>query len=179
MWHHSNDCRPGSRWHQRGYRSDSVPKTVEWRRRCMAGTQPPSQHGGPRTRQHKLTVGHDDVIKWKHFLRYWPFVRGIHRSPVNSPHKGQWRGALMFSLICALNKRLSKQWWCWWFETPSCPLWRHCNVNASTPKQNGRHFADNIFDSTFLNEKCCIFSGKMFPMVQVTISQYFRPRTWP
>ena len=42
----------------------------------------------------------DDVIKWKHFPRYWPFVRGIHRSPVNSPHKGQWRGALMFSLIC-------------------------------------------------------------------------------
>ena len=35
---------------------------------------------------------HDDVIKWKPFLRYWPFVRGIHRSPVNSPHKGQWRG---------------------------------------------------------------------------------------
>ena len=30
---------------------------------------------------------HDDVIKWKHFPRYWPFVRGIHRSPVNSPHK--------------------------------------------------------------------------------------------
>ena len=44
---------------------------------------------------------HDDVIKWKHFPRYWPFVRGIHRSPVNSPHKDQWRGALMFSLICA------------------------------------------------------------------------------
>ena len=43
---------------------------------------------------------HDDVIKCKHFPRYWPFVRGIHRSPVNSPHKGQWRGALIFSLIC-------------------------------------------------------------------------------
>ena len=40
---------------------------------------------------------HDDVIKLKHFRRYWPFVRGIHRSPVNSPHKGQRRGALMFS----------------------------------------------------------------------------------
>ena len=37
----------------------------------------------------------------KHFPRYWPFVQGIHRSPVSSPHKGQWRGALMFSLICA------------------------------------------------------------------------------
>ena len=39
-------------------------------------------------------------IKWKHFPRYWPFVRKIHRGPVNSPHKGQWRGAFMFSLIC-------------------------------------------------------------------------------
>ena len=39
----------------------------------------------------------DDVIKWKQFPRYWPFVRRIHRSPVNSPHKGQWLGALMFS----------------------------------------------------------------------------------
>ena len=43
---------------------------------------------------------HVDVIKLKHFPRNWPFVRGIHRSPVNPPHKGQWRGALMFSLIC-------------------------------------------------------------------------------
>ena len=46
-----------------------------------------------------LSSTHDDVIKWKHFPRNWPFVRGIHRSLVNSPHKSQWRGALMFSLI--------------------------------------------------------------------------------
>ena len=46
-------------------------------------------------------AAHDDVIKWTHFLRYWPFVRGIHRSPVNSPHKGQWCGALVFPLTCA------------------------------------------------------------------------------
>ena len=44
---------------------------------------------------------HDDIIKWKHFSRYWLFVRRIHWSPVNSPHKGQWRRALMISLICA------------------------------------------------------------------------------
>ena len=43
---------------------------------------------------------HDDVIKWKHFPRYWPSLGGTHRSPVDSPHKGQWRGALMFYLIC-------------------------------------------------------------------------------
>ena len=44
---------------------------------------------------------HDDVIKWKHFPRYWPFVRGIHRLPVNSRQKSQWWGTLIFSLIWA------------------------------------------------------------------------------
>ena len=48
-------------------------------------------------------TNHNDVIKWKRFPRYWPFVRGIHRSQVNSPHKSQWRVALMFSFICAWN----------------------------------------------------------------------------
>ena len=68
---------------------------------------------------------HDDVIKWKHFPRYWPFVWGIHRSPVNFSHKSQWRGTMMFFYL-RLNKRLSKESWDWWFETPSRPLWCHC-----------------------------------------------------
>ena len=39
---------------------------------------------------------------WRqHLSRYWPFVRGIHRLPVDSSHKGQWRRALVFPLICA------------------------------------------------------------------------------
>ena len=42
---------------------------------------------------------HDDVIKWKKFSALLAICAG--NSPVNSPHKGQWRGALMFSLICA------------------------------------------------------------------------------
>ena len=53
------------------------------------------------TRGQFWAPSHDDVIKWKHFSRYWPFVRGYHQSPVNSPNKGQWRGTLMFPLICA------------------------------------------------------------------------------
>ena len=48
----------------------------------------------------EIDTVHDDVIKRKHFPRYWPFVRGIHRFPANSPHERQWRGALMVSLIC-------------------------------------------------------------------------------
>ena len=47
---------------------------------------------------HFTEVCHDDVIKWKHFPRYWPFVRWTHWSPVNSPHKSQWRGAF-FDLL--------------------------------------------------------------------------------
>ena len=47
-----------------------------------------------------LLIVDDDIMKWKHFLRYRPFVRGIHRSLVDSLHWGQWCRALMFSLVC-------------------------------------------------------------------------------
>ena len=61
---------------------------------------------------------HDNVIKWQHFPRYWPFVREIHLSPVKSPQKCQWRGALMFSLICA--------WISVWVNNrEACDLRRH------------------------------------------------------
>ena len=80
---------------------------------------------------------HDDVIKWKHFPRYWPFVRGIHQSPVNSPHKGQWRGALVVFFYPRLNKWLSKPSRRRWFETPSRSLWRHRNVHPR-PNFTGR-----------------------------------------
>ena len=42
---------------------------------------------------------YDDVIKWKHFPRYWPSVKGIHRSLVDPPHKDQWHGALIFLFV--------------------------------------------------------------------------------
>ena len=45
---------------------------------------------------------------------------------MNSPHEGQWRKALTFFFDLRLNKRVSKQWWGWWFETPSRSLWRNC-----------------------------------------------------
>ena len=46
-------------------------------------------------------LGIHHITWWRYWMCYWPFVRGIHRSPMNSSHKGQWRGALMFSVICA------------------------------------------------------------------------------
>ena len=58
---------------------------------------------------------HDDIIKWKHFLLYRPFVWGIHWSPVNSPHKGQWHGALMFSVITMAS---DTEFWCFLLSGP-------------------------------------------------------------
>ena len=63
----------------------------------------------------------------KHFPRYWPFVRGIHQwIPLTKASDAElW----CFSDL-RLNKRLSKQSWGWWFETPSRSLWRHCVMSC-------------------------------------------------
>ena len=64
-------------------------------------------------------MGHDDVMKWNHFPRYWPFVWEIHRS--------RW---------IPRTKATDAELWCFlwpvpeWFETPPCPLWRQCNGMA-------------------------------------------------
>ena len=84
---------------------NNIPALVQIVSWCRTGDKPLSEAMMAKFATHICVtrpqcVNHDDVIKWKHFPRYWPFVRGIHRSTVNSPHKGQWRRALMFSLIC-------------------------------------------------------------------------------
>ena len=51
----------------------------------------------------------------------------------NSPMTGDFRArrpvTLSFGVFFDLRlyKLWSKEWWGWWFETPSCPLWCHCN----------------------------------------------------
>ena len=71
---------------------------------------------------------HDDVIKWKLFPRYWPFVREIHRSTVNSPKASDAELCQGVFFDLHLNKRLKKPSRRREFETPSRLLWRHCNV---------------------------------------------------
>ena len=66
------------------------------------------------------------------FPRCWPFVRGNHRSLMNSPHKGQSRSFDAFFDL-HLNKRLSKPSRRRWFETPSRSLLRHCNKKWFQP----------------------------------------------
>ena len=66
-------------WHNIRYQNST--KIHRWRK-CITGA--------------RITTSHDEVIKWKHFSRCWPFVRGIHRSPVNSPHKASDAGLWCF-----------------------------------------------------------------------------------
>ena len=75
---------------------------------------------------------HDDVIKQKDFPRNWPFVRGIHRSPVNSPQQGQWRGTLVFSLNCA------------WRNS------RENNRDAVYLRRHGAHYDVTVMDLRYL-----------------------------
>ena len=93
---------------------------------------------------------HDDVIKWKHFPRYLPFVRGIHRSgPRWIPHTKASDFDVFFGL--RPNKRLSKQSWGSWFETPPRPLWCHCNMGCSLWHQ--WRLSINIWRYTYISVK--------------------------
>ena len=100
---------------------------------------------------------HDDVIKWKHFPRYWSWL------PANSPYKGQWRGAWMFSLICTwingcVNNRaagdLRRHRAHYDVSVMYRWLWRSFKILR--PRQICRHFEDDVFKCIFLNENAWI-----------------------
>ena len=67
---------------------------------------------------------HDDVIKFSALLAIC-----AGNSPVTCEFRAQRPVTRSFDVFfdLRLNKRLSKQWWGWWFETPSHPLWSYCN----------------------------------------------------
>ena len=62
-----------------------------------------------------------------------------------------------FSLICVLNKRLSKQSRGWWFETPSHPLWRHCDAISLIGTWINTHFLSGMDLSPSLIKKVNVF----------------------
>ena len=70
---------------------------------------------------------HDDVIKGNIF-RVTGSLCGEFTGHRWIPRTKASDAELWYFLWWRLNKRLSKQWWGWWFGTPSRPLWRHSNV---------------------------------------------------
>ena len=69
------------------------------------------------------------MIRWIGFPRYWPFVSGIHRSPVDSTHKGPVMQSDDVLFDASINKLFDKQSNCREFWTP----WRSCNPTAMYP----------------------------------------------
>ena len=86
---------------------------------------------------------------------YHPGIALLAMCAWNSPVTGEFpaqrpvaRSLDIFFDLC-LNKRLSKQSWGWWFETPSHPLWRHCNdPNSFFPRACG-FWALTLSNDTF------------------------------
>ena len=91
---------------------------------------------------HVAITGHCDFTWWRHQMETFSALLAIcaGNSPGtagNSPVPGEFPAQrpvtrsfdVFFDL--RLNKRLRKQSWGWWFETLSCPLWRHCNEMES------------------------------------------------
>ena len=77
-----------------------------------------------------LVLGHS-YAWWRHQMETFSalLVLGAGNSPVPGEFPAQRPVTRSFDVLFDLrpNRRLSKQWWGWWFETPSIPLWRHCN----------------------------------------------------
>ena len=88
-----------------------------------------------------------DWTWWRHQMETFSALPAIcaGNSPVTSEFPTQrpvtWSFDVFFDL--RLTKWLNKQSWSWWFETPSCPLWRHRNGSCSN------YFVSTISKSVF------------------------------
>ena len=102
---------------------------------------------------------------------------GVHRSPVDSSHGGQWRRALVFCLICAINKRLSKQSRRRWFETPSRSWWRHCidlrKINMSVWSKRNAFSKGRLWSQLIDRLRACSISCilKIYWLLYATLFQ--------
>ena len=96
---------------------------------------------------------------WRHQMRTFSALLAIcaGNSPVTGEFPSQRPVTRSFDVIfdLRLNKRLSKQSWGWWFETPSRPLWRHCHVSHAFPGRmlfsNTSSYSDVTWESRRLN----------------------------
>ena len=75
----------------------------------------------------------NETNPWRHQMETFSALLSLcaGNSPVTSEFSTQRPVTRSFEVFfdLRLNKRLSKQSWGWWFETPLCSLWRHCNTS--------------------------------------------------
>ena len=94
---------------------------------CVQNFMMTSWHGNA----FHITGPRIDDACWRHQMETFSALLAIceGNSPVSGEFPAQRPVTLSFHVFfyLRLNKRVSKQWWGWWFETLSRPLWRHCN----------------------------------------------------
>ena len=80
-----------------------------------------------------IKMSSNSIAWWRHQMETFSalLVLCAGNSPVPGEFPTQRPVTRSFDVFFDLrpNKRLSKQSWCWWLETLSCPIWRHCNGN--------------------------------------------------
>ena len=107
--------------------------TYDWNAARMCQKIHKASHNAEKRIQGRQTgifaKPHDDVIRWKHFPRYWPLC-GEFTDPRWIPRTRASDTELWCFLWNAPCKRLSKQSLGWWFETPSSSLWGHCKASV-------------------------------------------------
>ena len=72
-----------------------------------------------------------------------------------------------------LNKQLSKQSWGWWFETPTCSSWRHCNENKTLCMVCGIQYASHghgvsVTEWEYIYAYTCLKSSPLVPHISVS-----------
>ena len=100
-------------------------------------------------------ASHDDVIKWKSLFRVTGHLCGEFTGNRWMPRTKPVKRSFYVFIDLRLNKRMSKHWWSWWFEKPSRPFWRHCNVGTYvrrliSPFFIQKYMSDLIFPSEFV-----------------------------
>ena len=99
---------------------------------------------------------------WRHQMEtfFALLVLCAGNSPVSGEFPPQRTVTRSFDVFFELrsNRRLGKQSWGWWFETPPCSLWRHCNALESvlTTLNRWPSFSKQHFQRFFL-WKCTNF----------------------
>ena len=109
---------------------------------------------------HKFTNLHACNARWRHQSETFSALLAIcaGNSPVPVEFPTQRPVSRSFDIFFDLhpNKRLSKQCWGWWSETPSCPLWRHHNGH----KVNSIRYFINLTKSS---EGCLPWQSELKP----------------
>ena len=101
---------------------------------------------------------------WRHQMETFSALLAIctGNSPVPGEFPAQRPVTRSFDVFFDLHpkKRLSKQWWGWWFEMPSCPLWRHRNENSAITFGEGCMWLEIYVVVVQPNDSPCILNNK-------------------